>query len=77
MSRCLLSVRDDKKEVVCVSACRSVYVHGVNLCLCVCFVDIDCIGWVGRSGKCSSLKFKLGKQDLGVLWADLTRQVQG
>lgn len=31
---CLLSVRD-RTAVVCVSGCRSVYVNGVNLCLCI------------------------------------------
>lgn len=36
------------------------------------FVDIDCTGWVRRSGKCSSFKIKPGQQDLGfVQWAGL------
>lgn len=67
-------MRADKKRV-CVSACCSVYVHVVNLCLFVYFVDIDCTGWAGRIGKGSSVKFKPAKQDLGVPWAGLTRQV--
>lgn len=63
------------KEIVSVSASSSVYVHVVNLCLCVYFVDIACTGWVGGNGKCSSFKIKPGKQDLCVLWAGLARQV--
>lgn len=45
--------------------------------LCLCSVDINYIGWVGRRGR-RSFKIKPGKQDLGVhRSANVTRQVWG